>query len=272
VMGGEITVISQVGVGSRFEFSIPVQVIAPEQIEAEALQRHVVGLVAGQPVYRILVVEDVTENRQLIRDLLLPVGFEVNEAVNGQEAIELNRSWQPHLIWMDMRMPILDGYEATRQIKANSSAGLIPVIIALTGSAFEEDRILALSVGCDDFVRKPVRAEVLFEKMAEWLGIFYVYSYVYTADRNLERQETLISRPDLTELQTIQRMPLDWLNQLRQAAIRVSSRQIYALIQQISTTEPGLSKALTQLVDHFRFEYLIELTEEALREQDSPDK
>jgi CheY-like chemotaxis protein len=98
----------------------------------------------------------------------------VREAENGQQAVALWDSWQPHLILMDMRMPVMDGYEATKRIKFHLK-GQATVIIALTASAFEEDRTMILSAGCDDFVRKPFQEEVLLEKIATHLGVRYVY-------------------------------------------------------------------------------------------------
>jgi CheY-like chemotaxis protein len=135
----------------------------------------VIGLESGQPQYRILVVDDRLESRVLLVKLLTSVGFEVLEAVNGQEAIELWSSWEPHLIWMDMRMPVMDGYEATKRIKADLK-GQATAIVALTASAFEEERSVVLSAGCDDFVRKPFRESVIFEKMAQHLGVRYIYA------------------------------------------------------------------------------------------------
>ncbi|NJO47843.1 MAG: response regulator [Oscillatoriales cyanobacterium RM2_1_1] len=85
------------------------------------------------------------------------------------------QQWQPHLIWMDMRMPVMDGYEATRMIRA-SPQGKSTVIIALTASAFEQDRGAVLAAGCNDFVRKPFRESIIFEKMAQYLGIRYRYA------------------------------------------------------------------------------------------------
>jgi CheY-like chemotaxis protein len=111
----------------------------------------------GRP-YRLLVVEDKETNRRLLVKLLESVGFEVQEAANGQQALEVWARWQPHLIWMDMRMPLMDGHEATQQIKATPQ-GQATVIIALTATAFEEDREQVLLEGCDGFVRKPFRTD-----------------------------------------------------------------------------------------------------------------
>ena len=136
--------------------------------------RRVVGLEPGQPEYRILAVDDRLESRLLLVKMLSSLGFAVEEAENGVQAVEMWSSWEPHLIWMDMRMPVMDGYEATKQIKAHLK-GQATVIIALTASAFDEERSVILSAGCDDFVAKPFREQVILEKMAKYLGVRYVY-------------------------------------------------------------------------------------------------
>jgi signal transduction histidine kinase/CheY-like chemotaxis protein len=139
MMGGEITVSTQLGRGTIFTFDIQVDLATKADEEAIAIRRRIIGLEPNQPTYRILVVEDALENRQLLLKLLKPLGFEVREAANGQEAIALWESWSPHLIFMDILMPVIDGYEATQQIKRTPN-GHNTVIIALTASAFEEQR------------------------------------------------------------------------------------------------------------------------------------
>jgi two-component system, sensor histidine kinase and response regulator len=179
LMGGEITVTSQPGVGSCFAFEIPVYVEhQPTDKPGQADRRRVIGLAPNQPTYRMLVVEDSTSNRFLLVKMLSSLGFEVQEATNGQEAIATWQRWNPHLIWMDMQMPIMNGYDATRSIKATvaeQKEERSPVIIAITASAFEEQRQAILSVGCDDFVRKPFRREELLAKVNQHLGVEYLY-------------------------------------------------------------------------------------------------
>ena len=108
---------------------------------------------------------------------LTTVGFQTRTATNGTEAIKIWQQWQPHLIWMDMRMPVMDGYEATKIIKAYSQ-GNKTIIIALTATAFEEERGKILAVGCNDLVRKPFKESEIFDKMAEQLDITYLYETV----------------------------------------------------------------------------------------------
>ena len=258
LLGGEITVSSRLGVGTIFKFDIQSGVVAADKIQTQAISKQIIGLEAGQPPYRILIVEDKPENRQLLVELLTPVGFEVQEAANGQEAIALWKRWSPHLIWMDIRMPVMDGYQATQQIKAAGRQA--PVVIALTGSAFEEDRMVALSMGCDDFVRKPFRAEAIFSKMAEHLGVRYLYAEAVGSTEPAAKRETLPLRLTKSDLAV---MPTEWVEQVHQAATRVNAKLILQLIDQIPPSYSHLANALSHLVNNFCFEEIVTLTQQA---------
>ncbi len=264
LMGGKIEIDSRLGEGTVFKFDIQTTPIEVDEIQTRQPHRQVIGLEIEQPHYRILVAEDKLENRHLLVEILKPVGFEVREASNGQEALSLWQTWAPHLIWMDMQMPVMDGYEATRQIKAaigQSNGSQTTVVIAITGSAFEKDRKAALAAGCDDFVRKPFRAETIFEKMSEHLGVRYLYGSWQlgsNTDNSLEPQPQLHPTA-LREALAV--MPLDWVEELHQAAMRVHAKQILKLIAQIPQTNALLANALTHLVNNFCFEEIISLTQ-----------
>ena len=137
---------------------------------------------AARWLYRLLISKlsnylNSEANRELLVRFLTTVGFQTRTATNGTEAIKIWQQWQPHLIWMDMRMPVMDGYEATKIIKAYSQ-GNKTIIIALTATAFEEERGKILAVGCNDLVRKPFKESEIFDKMAEQLDITYLYETV----------------------------------------------------------------------------------------------
>ncbi|MCP4396721.1 MAG: response regulator [bacterium] len=136
--------------------------------------RRVLALTPDQLHYGILIVDDRWENRQLLIKLLKPVGFDVKEAANGQEALSIWETWEPHLSWMDMRMPVMDGYEATEQIKT-SLKGQATAIIALTASAFDEEKTAVLSAGCDDFLRKLFRHTEIFDMLHKHLWVTFIY-------------------------------------------------------------------------------------------------
>ena len=172
LMGGDIRVESERSRGTTFTVEVPLLVTEVTALEEKS--RRVVRLATGQPAYRVLVVDDTAENRLLLTRLLAPIGFEVREAVDGSEAVESWKQWQPDLIFMDMRMPVMDGYAATEQIRS-LSADHRTRIIALTASAFQHDRERILASGCDDFVTKPFRVATIFEKLAEHLGAEFVY-------------------------------------------------------------------------------------------------
>jgi PAS domain S-box-containing protein len=260
LMGGDLTLTTQVQQGTTFRFDIPLVIAQP--LHSNTLdgapappQQRVIGLAPNQPSYRLLIVEDRDENRQLLVKLLEPLGFEIRQAANGREAIDQWESFAPHLIWMDLRMPVMDGYEATRQIKSQQHKQAT-TILALTASAFEEERAAAIAAGCDDFIRKPFREEEIFEKMAHYLGISYRY-------------ETLVSsstkdriKPDLkTASLLLEQMPMEWRSQLHQSATQVDAEQIICLIERIPPEKSTLAVAITDLMHRYRFDRIVELTQ-----------
>jgi two-component system cell cycle response regulator DivK len=117
---------------------------------------------------RILVIEDQEDNRRILRDLLTSVGFELVEAVTGEEGVAKASSCQPDLILMDIQLPLLDGYEATRRIKADPASRRIP-IIAVTSYALSGDEVKARDAGCDAYVAKPYSPRALLAKIREFV-------------------------------------------------------------------------------------------------------
>jgi CheY-like chemotaxis protein len=256
LMGGDLTLETQVGQGTAFRFDIPLVVGAAVEGSPQRPDRRVIGLVPDQPRYRLLVVEDCGDNRQLLVKLLEPIGFEVRQAANGQEAIAIWESFAPHLIWMDLRMPLMDGYEATKQIRSQlKDKEQKTVIIALTASAFEEERATALSAGCDDFVRKPFREEEIFEKMSHYLGVRYRYEPLV-----LSTKSDGTPSDTTTALLLLEKMPAEWREQLHQAATQVDAEQIVQLVHRIPPEYAILASSITDLVNRYRFDRIVELT------------
>ncbi|NEQ26356.1 MAG: response regulator, partial [Microcoleus sp. SIO2G3] len=278
LMGGDISVRSRLNNGSAFQFTIAVQSVSEPPSEFDPLPdvSQVIGLASDQPSYRLLVVEDQMESRQYLARLLIAIGFEVRQAENGQEAIALWQRWQPHLILLDMRMPVMDGYETARRIKS-SAQGQTPIIIAVTGDVFAEDQAAMLSAGCDDFVGKPVQAKELLLKLAQYLGVDYSYESASADPEGLpERTRTALpertrelGEPDRspvlasTQADSVRRelavMSPDWMAQLRQAAQSCSDRQVLDLIAQIPAEQAALAELLSSLAADYRFDDMLDL-------------
>ncbi len=260
LMGGEITASSTPGQGTIFQFDIQVELAASANIQTKTVPRRAIGLEAGQPEYRILVVDDALANRLLLTKLLTPVGFQVREAENGREAIALWESWEPHLIWMDMRMPVMNGYEATQYIKSHLK-GQATVIIALTASTFEEERAIVLSAGCDDFMRKPFRENAIFEKIAQYLGVRYIYEESYQPSAISGQLEEKAESYTL-KTESLAVMPNEWVEKLHQAAAQLDADTIAQLIAQIPEENNSLAQALLEKVNDFDFEQIMHLAQE----------
>ena len=174
LMGGAITVNSQVGKGSVFLIQLPLKEGEALAVQAKDKPRQVLRLQPGQATCRVLIADDVEDNRQLLAQLLGPVGFEIRLATNGAEAVHEFEVWRPHLILMDFRMPVMDGHEAIRRIRA-IAGGKDSKIIAVTASAMDENRQELIAIGADDFISKPFREMDLFQKIHDHAGVEYVY-------------------------------------------------------------------------------------------------
>ncbi|NES21404.1 MAG: CHASE2 domain-containing protein [Symploca sp. SIO3E6] len=328
LMEGEITVSSVVGEGTIFGFNIKVMPGKASEEISPPLQR-VIALEPTQAEYRILVADDREENRTLLVKLLEPIGFEVREAANGQEVVALWETWQPHLIWMDTRMPVMDGIEATRIIRARERWGdgemgrwggqgrqgrqgdkedkeargtfpildsqfpipdfqttkdkqqktnnkrqttkdkqqtTIPIIIALTASAFEDKQEEILAAGSDDFVLKPFTDEVIFTKISQYLEVRYLYEDVFQSSPNSGKVVGIISHLKGASFfhKELSTMPSSWLIDLDQAALILDEESITQLIKQIPESQASLAEALINLVNDFRFDLIYEYTQSVI--------
>jgi PAS domain S-box-containing protein len=261
LMGGQLQVQSRLGKGTIFSFEIAVEQLESLAENGDRQTPQILGIAPNQSPYRILIVDDQMENRLVLVKLLTPLGFEIAEAQNGQEALDINHAWQPHLIFMDMRMPVMDGYEATRHIKAQRTFDK-PAIIALTASAFEEERNLILHTGCDDFVAKPFREALLLAKIAEHTGVEFVY----------ESTSTLPSSPSTTDLgestltqevtALIGQMSQDWRQAVYQAASRGDDDTLLGHMAEISQGDRPGALTLINWVNNFQFELIMQLTQD----------
>ncbi len=249
LMGGSITVESKMGEGTVVRFEVPAKVVREPQTVTEQARHRVTGIAPGEPKYRILIAEDHAYSRLLLVRLLESVGFDVRTASNGRDAVEQWEQWAPHLIWMDMRMPVMSGTEATKVIRARAGRGV--VIIALTASAFDEDRRAILEAGCDDLVRKPYRDETIFAEMSEHLGVRFVYEEEDTKKRKAPPEDGQITSEDLKEL------PIEWLKELRAASVEGDDRKIVNLLEQLPPNSKRAQEHIKALAEAFRFDRIL---------------
>jgi CheY-like chemotaxis protein len=265
LMGGEMTVSSRAGCGTIFKFDIKVNSVESADRQREQPTRRVMAIAPNQPRYRILVADDAFDNRQLLVQLLSAIGFEVYEAKNGMEAIEKWEQYSPHLIFMDMRMPVMDGYEATKQIKtkASYSSSLVngggwsesqsTAIIAITASSFEEEKAAVLSTGCDDFIRKPFREANIFDVLHKHIGVQFVFEELNAAPSFTENEVNVLTKTAFSEL------PPELVANLQQAISNLDLEQMQTVISQIREINQPLARASAACIKNFQYEQLLNL-------------
>ncbi|MEG3941861.1 ATP-binding protein [Microcoleus sp. S36b_A3] len=257
LMGGEIKVKSSVGKGTVFSFYIKVSHATKSEVYDRLPQKQVKGLAPNQQIYRILVADDESANRLLLTRILKSAGFLVWFADNGIEAVKLWRKYKPHLIWMDLRMPVLDGFQAAQKIRTLPN-GSNTKIIALSANAFVKTQELAMSNGFDDFVAKPFRETVIFEKMALHLGVRYIYEE--ESSRKSEQDEPVVQ---LTS-KSLSVLPRELIEKLYKAAACGDEQAVRLLIERIPLSQKPLAVALTKLVDNMSLDIISDLTQKCI--------
>lgn len=254
LMGGEISVNSTPGKGSLFKFTVNIEIVAEADVRQAKPKVRLTGVAPNQPVYRVLIAEDRETNRILLTKILRPLNLELKEAVNGKEALEIWEQWEPHLIFMDMRMPVMNGHEATKRIKA-TTRGQATVIVALTASAFEDQRSLVLSEGCDDFVRKPFKDQEIFEKLEHHLGLKFIYEDIGDS-LQMDETETIgheIS-PDM-----LSSTSSDLLAELERATVQGDLDRMLRVIDQIKEQNQEVGDSLRRLATDFDYQSILSL-------------
>jgi CheY-like chemotaxis protein len=279
LMGGDMTVQSEVGCGTVFTFGIQCDVVdsgdsrqsfnqpqdrfrSDNQVLAlEPGPRSADGKPAFSGPCRMLIADDKATHRQLLRTLLLDIGrpnsgsplpeFELREAQNGQEAIDIWQSWKPHLIWMDLRMPVLNGYEAIRHIKS-SPKGKHTVVIIMSASVVDEDRLAEIAAGYDGFLQKPFLEHEVFDLLHTHLGVRFVYEERESGARNIERGANI----EVLTPEALAALPKEIANELKQAANIVDINTAMRCIEKIRPHNTALADALTVLVNGYRFDVL----------------
>ncbi|MDM8541484.1 response regulator [Desulfococcaceae bacterium HSG9] len=275
LMGGEIKAESEIGQGTTFTVEIPAGMADASDIETGKPARKIIALEPNQPRYRMLIVDDIEDNRQILIHLLNQFDFELKEAADGREAVEIWKEWRPHLIWMDIRMPVMDGMEATKRIRnselrmgngeyATTDSNSIPdsefqsrnsKIIAVTAIAFEDKLAPVMASGFDDILRKPFHTSDVYNLMTKHLGVRFVY------EQSIETDSIRDTGPDKNVLTSarLNALPEEQRTALKISAIRTDPKGSNATIDRIREHDKPLADALTELVKTYRFDIIQEL-------------
>ncbi|CAG1023119.1 partial two-component system, sensor histidine kinase and response regulator, partial [Patescibacteria group bacterium] len=245
LMGSDIAVQSELGKGSIFSFEL----LLPEVTDRSAMlvNKRILGLIPEQMPIRILVAEDDIDNRQLIVCFLENAGFNVYAANNGQQAIDVFNAQHPQLILMDMRMPLMDGYQATKYIRSLKEGDNVK-IVAITASVFREDRAKILSAGCDEIVFKPVEEQGLLQVIGRLLRLDYRYSETDTIEKVIDDDKI----PDFSLL------PDSLKLELESAAEQLDIEAIHAIMGMMSDY-PEHIKIIDIWLNNFKFDKLLKV-------------
>jgi CheY-like chemotaxis protein len=253
LMGGEIRLTSELGKGSAFRFEVPIQSVDEEFVAKQGVPRRVSGLQPGQRTPKVLIVDDEPNNRGWLASLLKIIGFGVREAEDGASAVRLWQEWKPDLVLMDMRMPVMDGLEATRTIRQQPN-GTETVILALTASALDEDRRGFMQSGVDDYVAKPFQEDELLRKMQTHLNLSYTYGATETAWSGSGD----VDQPSAGPVQ-IQDLPPELIDALNLAIRNGEKDRLDELIEQAGAWNVAVSLALKDLASRYEYDALTDL-------------
>jgi signal transduction histidine kinase/DNA-binding response OmpR family regulator len=250
MMGGDITLESQVGKGSIFRVEVFLRHPAPEEGPAGKQATDLPHRRDVHPAsYRVLVVDDLEDNRRLLREMFAPAGFEVREADSGAGAVLEFDRWQPDLVLMDLRMPGIDGCEATRRIRAHPN-GRAARILCLSASVLPENRGQAIEAGADGFISKPFRDAELWAKVGELFGW------------KPEAAEPAPPGPEAAPPPGVEAgglLPAELGADLRQAALELDLDRVMTLIERVRAVDPELAGRLRGLAAQFDYESLVAL-------------
>ncbi len=249
LLGSDLNVHTESGRGTKFNFNLPVEIFSDLQPDSETEGPEVVAIAPNQPTYKVLITDDKWANRQILFKLLQPMGFDLREARNGVEAVEIWEAWQPDLIWMHLRMPVMDGFEATRRIKSGPNSENT-AIIAVTASAFDEERANIEAIGSDDFLRRPYRIADVYAMMEKHLGVRFVYD---DAEEIAPTEETVQIQPE-----SLAAVSPEIRAELEAAIQRLDVETIELLIAQIREQDESLAIAMDILTQDFKYDQILE--------------
>jgi len=251
MMHGDLVLESTPGKGSVFTFTFEADRTADDTVKGRVVHPTPIGLEPDQPAWKVLIVDDVQTNRDLLDELLSPLGFSTRTAAGAEEAIALHDTWRPDLVLMDLRMPGMGGLEAIKLLRDRGSKA---AIFSVTASSLSEAESEAHEAGVDAFVRKPYLEGELLAAIGTRLGARYVYGSAAT------RPADGADRQGATALLLSQRLhglPLALRDQLRQAALEGRAGRLETLAGQVEQHSAEASAEIRSLARDFQYDKLI---------------
>lgn len=245
LLGGQINVESDTGAGSTFKFSIKYYPVNELSSEHTPVNPDIPQRIKNTENCRILIVEDHADNRTVLHRLLTPYGFQIREAINGHESIEITRTWMPNLIFMDRRMPDMDGIDATKAIR-NLSQSIYPSIIAVTAHAYDDEQKAMLDAGCNGFIAKPYKDSSIFEAIRKFLPVEIDYGI-----SNGNNDESDISSQETDSFGSIDPAT-------RKKLLKASQEGDIDLIRDIVESNQELKTLILPLAEAYRFDLLMD--------------
>jgi signal transduction histidine kinase/DNA-binding response OmpR family regulator len=254
LMGGDITVESPSNRGTVFTLTLPVQITDSAPKPKPITTPRVIGLAQGQPRYRVLVADDTDISRYLLEDLVEALGFNIQSVENGEQAVEQFFAWRPDLIFMDIRMPVLDGIAACKAIKITPEGRKTP-IIAVTAHTLEVERQAIINAGFDDFVCKPLDENELYRKLAHHLKLKLIHE-----GSPVEENNSADDAADPQPVNGLETLPPDTRTALEAAAVMLDIEQTKAVIDTIRDHHEATADTLTKWLESFQFDKIIAAT------------
>lgn len=246
LMSGSIRVESEPDKGSKFIVEVPAALGDEAAVKASLeSETHIALLAPDQPEYRVLVVEDQLENRQLLSQLLERAGFKVRAVEDGAQAVEAFKSWQPHFIWMDWRMPVMDGLEATTRIRLLDGGRSVNIAV-ISASVFKEEREEILSAGVDDFVTKPLQFSAIYDCMAKHLGVKFIYK------EPAQRPAQAVPSSNFN-WKVLEALPLVLRIELEEALVGLDTSRISMLVGRVTELDPALGGVIKHYTEKYQY-------------------
>ena len=249
MMGSELHVQSTIGKGSLFWFDLELPEVIEATPEGEGKQQEIVGFKGGKRT--ILIVDDIDKNRNILREILTPLGFTIVEAVDGNDAINKAIQSLPDLILMDLFMRIVDGFEATKQIRQIPALQKV-VVIAVSAGAYEPIRRKSLEAGCNDFISKPIRMDTLLGQLQKHLGLTWIYEDISETDshtRSDSQSHPLIVPPEDVLLTLSELAKIGYLTGIEECTATIKNMD--------SRFIPFVSR-VDELAENFQFDQILE--------------